>query len=210
MQKEEQNTQAGNILPGTEEAHGTLTVVTEQDNTRAALQRFDQTFKLEGEVVGAVQRRVSKKGGVRLALLPLNSKEGKPSLKTVSGKTGKELEAYQRLQQDALKVQIYRLMGGMAASNDWTGKEAGLSPDGNVITVKLQRVTPLIVQQKMTEAEAIAFLARAKGVSVAALKEAMGLIAPETPPEQGKPEGESESQTGANEEKANGQVESVE
>jgi hypothetical protein len=208
MQTAEQNNTAtqtnNNPAPATPEA-GTpelnMEIVSREQDQTAYLNRFDETFKLEGDIVGAVRKKASKKGAVTLSLLPMRAKAGNASLATVSGKTGKELEAYRRTMADKLKGEAGVLVSRIVGSQEWTGRNITLNAQGNRISIQFDRVTPMVIAQaaKMTPEDAIKFLAEHMGTTPNAIAEGIGMELP-------APEQPSESQTGPGEPKANGEA----
>jgi len=120
-------------------------------------------FKLEGEVVGVLRVRRSKTGGRTISLLPTSSKHG-PSMREVSGFKGAALQAYQRRQADALKTQLCAIVGGVAASNGWTGRNARINAKGDMLTVSFKRVQAMTVTvaKDITEEQALARLGLTK------------------------------------------------
>lgn len=161
------------VMDAAREAHAT--VVTEpshEEVARAAIQRFEGTFTLESELVGA-RRSVSRKGGVKLSLLPLNSNKG-ASLASISGKKGDELQSFKMEQEQRLKGNAAALVGRINASNDWMPKHISLDATGNRVTFAFERKEP--VAPLVTQTDAIKALAAARGVSVEAIAEALSMV----------------------------------
>lgn len=118
-----------------------------------ALTRFDSTigFKLEGEVVGALKRKVSKSGGVRVAMAT------KKELSVISGgKKGLELDAFSRLSSDELKSKQSVLAARLSGDNNWTGAAMVLSAKGDKITLEYKKASPMTVSVSEPTDEAIA------------------------------------------------------
>ena len=134
-------------------------------------------FKLEGEVVGVLRVRRSKSGARSFSLLPTSSKSG-PSMRSVSGFKGATLRAFHRRQADALKTQLCAMVGGVGASNEWTGRNARVNAKGDMLTVSFKRVEAMRVSvAEVTEEAALKALGLTKEQYAAILD---GATEPET------------------------------
>lgn len=103
-----------------------LTVVSAKRNEvdpqlkQMALTSFNTSFKLEGELVGKVQRKVSKRGGVTMSLMPVTSKTG-DSLSKVSGLSGDALEALRQRLAMELKTRMGVMASMMTSDRNYEG-----------------------------------------------------------------------------------------
>lgn len=107
--------------------------------------RFNEIFALESELVGAVYKKKSEKGAVRLGVL--NMKD----LKAVSGKDGDELKEHRRNMTDALKTEAGALVARLMADPRYTGRTIQLNAKGNVLTIAFEKVESKV--PKLTEAQ---------------------------------------------------------
>lgn len=107
--------------------------------------RFNEIFALESELVGAVYRKKSEKGAVRLGVL--NAKD----LKAVTGKDGDELKEHRRNMTDALKLEAGALVTRLMADPRYTGRTIQLNAKGNVLTIAFEKVESKV--PKLTEAQ---------------------------------------------------------
>lgn len=96
-----------------------------------ALSSFSTTFRLEGELVGKVKAKVSKRGGVTMSLMPLTSKTG-DSLAKLSGLSGDALEAYRQRLAMELKTEMNVLAGRIATDRNYEGGKVIKKADGTI------------------------------------------------------------------------------
>jgi hypothetical protein len=91
------------------------------------------------------------KGGARaVALLPATAKDGKPSIKSITGLKGQALKAYRRQRQDELKTAMSREFAGLASSPDWTGRKLTVSKTG-VVGFFLEPATTVVREMSSEE-----------------------------------------------------------
>lgn len=129
------------------------------------LQRFEQVFKLETELVGATYRKKSDKGAVRCGVL--NMKD----LKSVNpGMEKGELALLRRSMTDKLKTEAGALVNRLMSDPRYTGRTVAINAKGNVLTLAFEKVDPITVVS-LTEDER---LAQAKTLSLEQLR---GLVA---------------------------------
>lgn len=113
--------------------------------------RFEQTFKLEGELVGSTRMKKSTKGVVRLELLPLKSSDGMPSLGSVSGLSGDDLAFWKRQQSDKLKTEMCALTSRLGSDTGVTGRSVVMNAKGNRITLTFEKAAPMSVTKATPE-----------------------------------------------------------
>jgi hypothetical protein len=165
------------LLEGTQQAHATVVVDDTKERTQLAMQRFEGVFHLEGEVVGATRRKVGKKGGVTLSLLPMNAKNG-PSLTSLAKAAGEDVDAFKVRMENKLKGDGAALIGRISASNDWVQKTVKLDATGNRIAFAFERRES--IEPAITETQALKALADKHKVTVEQLAEALSLVKPAT------------------------------
>lgn len=96
-----------------------------------ALSRFESTFRLEGELVGKVRAKVSKRGGVTMSLMPLSSKTG-DSLAKLTGLSGDALEATRQRLALQLKTEMGVLASRITSDASYEGGKVIKKPDGTI------------------------------------------------------------------------------
>lgn len=114
-----------------------LTVVSQKRNEvdpqlkQMALISFNTSFKLEGELVGKVKTKVSKRGGVTMSLMPLSSKTG-DSLAKVSNMTGDALEALRQRLAMELKTRMGVAASLLTSDRNYEGGKVIKKADGTI------------------------------------------------------------------------------
>ena len=170
----------------------------------AALNRMQSTgFKLEGELEGAIDRRISKKGAVRLSVLVGKSRKG-PSLSDITDLKGSALKSFHRTKGDLLKAEACALVSRIGTSSEFTGHSVALNAAGDRVTVQFRKVEPLAeAKGQITMAEALKKL----GIDSNTLERALAIAKED---EEFKRMEAEEAEKIAGSAQGNGEVESVE
>lgn len=152
--------------------------------SRMALSRFESTFKLEGELVGKVRAKVSKRGGVTMSLLPLSSSTG-DSLAKLTNLKGDALEACRQQLAMKLKAEMGVVASRLTGDARFEGGKVVVAPDGTVgLTwkpVKEEVIHVISPEQAM----------KALGIDPSKWNEVKSLLVADEKPE-GKPENNGE------------------
>lgn len=131
-------------IPGTQVV--TLTPPAPGIDKFAVIKRFEETFKLEGEVVGhSIKRSVSKKGAIRVALKPAKEVGKDLNIK------GDALAKHMRELGIGLKGEMQVGFNRIASNPAWVGLAVTQNAKGNVVTFQLKRVEPLAISEVARE-----------------------------------------------------------
>lgn len=194
-------------LPGTEQAVGAVRfdaqAMMQEAMQKDAIGRMQNTgFRLEGELVGILSRKVSKKGAVRLSVLPVKSTTG-PSLSDSTNLKGADLKAFARSKGDLLKAEACALVSRIGTSSEFTGHSVSLNSAGDRVTVQFRKVESVAPVAEITEAQAMKKL----GLDPAILERALAIARED---EEFKRLEAEEAEKIAGSAQSNGEVESVE
>lgn len=152
--------------------------------SRMALSRFSTEFRLEGELIGRVRAKVSKKGAVTMQLMPLNSGTG-DSLAKITGLKGDALEACRQQLAGKLKAEMGVLSSRLTSDVKYEGSKVVKQPDGRVV-MEWKPVNPEVIQVISPESAM-----KALGIDPSKWNEVKSLLLTDEKPES-KPENNGE------------------
>jgi hypothetical protein len=153
--------------------------------SKLAMSRFETEFKLEGELVGRVRAKVSKKGAVTMQLMPNNSSTG-DSLAKLTGLKGDALEACRQKLAGKLKTEMGVLASRLTSDTQYEGGKVVKQPDGRVV-LEWKPVKAEVLQIISPEAAM-----KALGIDPSKWNEVKSLLVTDEPKPEGKPENNGE------------------